>query len=107
MQDPYFTAVKLTDTERRVLELLVQGVGPKEIGSRMTPKFTRKVVHTYLQRARWKFGARTTYQLSAMFGMLHPEAVKKGTHTSVEGTEYVGRDALVKGSGARHGVKTD
>jgi DNA-binding CsgD family transcriptional regulator len=101
MQDPWFSAVKLTDTEKRILELLCQGVGPKEIGSRLSNKLTRHSVHNYLQRARYKFGARTTYQLAAMFGMLHPEMVKKGTHVSVDGTDYVGPEALEKYD--RHG----
>lgn len=82
------TAVRLTDIERRFMELLCQGVGPKEIGTRVTPKVQRKSVHYYLARVKWKLGARTTYQACAIYATIHPDVVKRGTHCTVAGTEY-------------------
>lgn len=77
--------IRLVGREKTVIELLCQGLAPKEIGNRINPKASRRNVHYYITRVKDKLGARTAWQACAIYGAWNPGIGDK-VHESVDGT---------------------
>jgi len=67
----------LSPRERAVLSKLAEGFQQKEIPETLPVKISVSAVRVYLARARLKLGARTNYQLVALFVRACPLSAKE------------------------------